>query len=158
MAVKPDRIGLLLDSPAPSTAKPMSADGSGVATSGSGKALRDAFMVAGNFSCAPRIKQVGDYLLRGAESGAFLFFNEASPDQRQVGVALEIASPASGTSSYASAEFSPEASGDCGASYQAIAYWPALSLPGRNFPTTHRSDCSGATSQYSSSTSWVGYS
>ena len=124
MAVKPDRIGLLLDSPAPSTAKPMSADGSGVATSGSGKALRDAFMVAGNFSCAPRIKQVGDYLLRGGESGAFLFFNEAAPDQRQVGVALEIASPASGTSSYASAEFSPEASGDCGASYQAIAYWP----------------------------------
>ncbi len=84
----------------------------------------DAFMVAGNFSCAPRIKQVGEYLLRGAESGAFLFFSEVAPDQRQVGVALEIASPASSASSYASAEFSPEASGGCSASYQAIAYWP----------------------------------
>ena len=124
IAAKPDGLGLLLDLPPPSAAKPTPAAGSAASSGGAGKALMDAFMVAGNFSCAPRIKQVGEYLLRGAESGAFLFFNEAAPDQRQVGVALEIASPASGTSSYASAEFSSEASGDCGASYQAITYWP----------------------------------
>jgi len=124
IAVKPNGLGLLLDLPAPSAAKPTSVDGATASSGGAGKALMDAFMVAGNFSCAPRIKQVGEYLLRGAESGAFLFFNEAAPDQRQVGVALEIASPASGTSSYASAEFSSEASGGCGASYQAISYWP----------------------------------
>ena len=63
----------------------------------------------------------------------FLFLPESALDQRQIGLALEIASPVGGLgsnsvsgspSAYASADFSPSFDGACGASYQAIAYWP----------------------------------
>jgi hypothetical protein len=63
----------------------------------------------------------------------FLFLPESALDQRQIGLMLEIVSPvgglgsnsdSGGSSAYASADFSPSFDGACGASYQAIAYWP----------------------------------
>jgi hypothetical protein len=101
-------------------------------TAGPGKALGELFARAGAVTCAPRVEQVGDFLLQGGEAGVFLFLPESAVDQRQIGLALEIVSPVgpgsnsvSGSpSAYASADFSPSVDGTCGASYQAIAYWP----------------------------------
>ena len=115
---------------APAAAQPPSALPS---TAGPGKALGELFGRAGAVTCAPRIEQVGDFLLQGGEAGVFLFLPETAIDQRQIGLSLEIASPVGGPvgnggsvspSAYASADFSPSADGTCGASYQAIAYWP----------------------------------
>ena len=100
---------------------------------GPGKALGELFFRAGAVTCAPRVEQVGDFLLQGGEAGVFLFLPESALDQRQIGLMLEIVSPvgglgsnsdSGGSSAYASADFSPTVDGTCGASYQAIAYWP----------------------------------
>jgi len=102
-------------------------------TAGPGKALGELFARAGAVTCAPRVEQVGDFLLQGGEAGVFLFLPESALDQRQIGLMLEIVSPvgglgsnsdSGGSSAYASADFSPSFDGACGASYQAIAYWP----------------------------------
>ena len=108
---------------APQPAAPQPAQAATPAA-GQGKALSEVLARAGVVTCGPRVEQIGDFLLQQGEAGAFLFLPESAPNQRQVGVALEIATPGAGPSAYASAEFSPEAAGGCGASYQAISYWP----------------------------------
>ncbi len=120
--------------PSPSSAQsPAAQPPASPSTAGPGKALGELFGRAGAVTCAPRIEQVGDFLLQGGEAGVFLFLPETAIDQRQIGLSLEIASPVGGPvgnggsvspSAYASADFSPSADGTCGASYQAIAYWP----------------------------------
>ena len=111
--------------PVPAPAPPVVSDPTGTAAkTGQGKALSDAFARAGVVTCGPRVEQIGDYLLRQAEAGAFLFLPVSAQDQRQVGVALELTAPGGGPGAYASAEFSPEPAGGCGASYQSISYWP----------------------------------
>ena len=120
---------------APSTSGPgkMPLPVAASSAAGLGKALGELFVRAGAVTCAPRVEQVGDLLLQGGEAGVFLFLPESAVDQRQIGLALEIASPVGGPgsnsgsgspSAYASADFSPSVDGTCGASYQAIAYWP----------------------------------
>jgi hypothetical protein len=113
-------------------AAPVKTASPAAAPAGPGKALGELFFRAGAVTCAPRVEQVGDFLLQGDEAGVFLFLPESAVDQRQIGLALEIVSPVgpgsnsvSGSpSAYASADFSPSVDGACGASYQAIAYWP----------------------------------
>jgi hypothetical protein len=133
--------------PAPSSAQsPAAQPPASPSTAGPGKALGELFGRAGAVSCAPRIEQVGDFLLQGGEAGVFLFLPESAPDQRQIGLSLEIASPVGGPgsnsasgspSAYASADFSPSVDGTCGASYQAIAYWPGscAEVAKTRFPT-----------------------
>jgi len=127
-------------------ATPPAAQPAEPSNAGLGKALGELFVRAGAVSCAPRIEQVGDFLLQGGEAGVFLFLPESAPDQRQVGLSLEIASPVGGPgsnsasgspSAYASADFSPSVDGTCGASYQAIAYWPGscAEVAKTRFPT-----------------------
>lgn len=110
--------------PAPATAAKPAAPPPAQPAAGQGRALSEVFGRAGVVSCGPRVEQIGDFLLQQGEAGAFLFLPESAPDQRQAGVALEIATPGAGPSAYASADFSPEAGGGCGASYQAVSYWP----------------------------------
>jgi hypothetical protein len=110
---------------APAAAPAIASDRTGTAAnSGQGKALSQAFARAGVVTCGPRVEQIGDFLLKQAEVGAFLFLPLSAQDQRQVGVALEVAAPGGGPSVFASAEFSPEPGGGCGASYESISYWP----------------------------------
>ena len=94
------------------------------AAGGQGKALSEVLARAGVVTCGPRVEQIGDFLLKQGEAGAFLFLPESALDRRQVGVALEVATVGNGPSAYASADFSPEASGGCDAGYQVINYWP----------------------------------
>ena len=110
---------------APAAAPAVASDRTGTAASiGPGKALSEAFARAGVVTCGPRVEQIGDFLLKQVEAGAFLFLPVSAQDQRQVGVALELATPGGGPSAFASAEFSPESPGGCGASYESISYWP----------------------------------
>ena len=114
-------------------AAPVKTASPAAAPAGPGTALGELFFRAGAVTCAPRVEQVGDFLLQGGEAGVFLFLPESALDQRQIGLMLEIVSPvgglgsnsdSGGSSAYASADFSPTVGGACGASYQAIAYWP----------------------------------
>lgn len=85
--------------------------------------ITQAAVNAGALACAGRINQVTNFITAGDPSGAFLFAPPAQPDQRITSVSIEINSkevPAA----YASASFAPNQANGCGATYDAVVYWP----------------------------------
>ena len=77
----------------------------------------------GVVSCAGRINQVSSFLGFGPEAGALLMTPPNNPDQRLVPLVMELQTPAG--QAYASVSFAPNQVNGCGASYDAVVYWPA---------------------------------
>lgn len=76
----------------------------------------------GILNCAFRINQLTQLLGFNDQSGALLIAPPNAPDQRVVPLAMEI--PAGGRSAYVSVQFAPNQANGCGASYDAVVYWP----------------------------------
>lgn len=76
----------------------------------------------GVLSCSGRINQVSSFLGFDAQAGALLMVPPTQPDQRLIPLAMEV--PTEGGSAYVSANFAPNQANGCGASYDAVVYWP----------------------------------
>ena len=86
-------------------------------------AVAQAAINAGAVSCASRINQVSRFISDGSKVGAFFFAPPAPPDQRLLSYSFEI-QPPKGQAIYASTSFAPNQANGCGATYEAITYWP----------------------------------
>ncbi len=77
-------------------------------------------------ACAARLEQVSNFLGFGPEAGAYLMTSGAgasgSADQRLLPLVLEV--PLGPTSAFISATFAPNQANGCGATYDAVVYWP----------------------------------
>lgn len=84
--------------------------------------LAKAAVQQGVLACAGRINQVSNFLGFSAEAGALLMVPPGSQDQRLLPLAMELPTPAG--PAFASASFAPNQANGCGASYEAVVYWP----------------------------------
>ena len=92
------------------------------ANSGLVNALTQAAVQQGVLSCASRINQVSQFLGFGAHTGAMLMLPPNQPDQRIVPMIMEV--PQDKLSTYVSVTFAPNQANGCGATYDAVNYWP----------------------------------
>lgn len=76
----------------------------------------------GVLACSGRINQVVSYLGVDDQAGGVLMLPAGPADQRLVPFAFELPTPTG--SAYVSASFAPNQSNGCGASYDAVVYWP----------------------------------
>jgi len=76
----------------------------------------------GVLSCASRIEQVTNFLGFGPQAGAALMQAPNNPDHRLVPLVMEI--PTQSSAAYVSATFAPNQANGCGATYDAVVYWP----------------------------------
>lgn len=77
----------------------------------------------GVLSCSGRINQVVNALGVTDKSGVVLMLPPVQQDQRLAPFALEMPTTL-GSSAYISATFAPNQANGCGASYDAVVYWP----------------------------------
>jgi hypothetical protein len=77
-------------------------------------------------ACAARLEQVTNFLGFGPEAGAFLMTPGAgaagSADQRLLPLVMEV--PIGPASAFITASFAPNQANGCGATYDAVVYWP----------------------------------
>lgn len=85
-------------------------------------AVTQAAVQKGVLTCAARINQVSGYLGFNAQAGALLMAPPAQADQRLVPLVLETPTPQG--SAYVSAAFAPNQANGCGATYDAVVWWP----------------------------------
>lgn len=78
----------------------------------------------GVLACSARVNQVVNFLGFNNNSGALLIFAPYQQDQRIAGLAMELPYPTVNNSSYVSATFGFNPATGCGASYDAVVYWP----------------------------------
>lgn len=76
----------------------------------------------GVFGCAGRINQMTNYLGFDAKSGAMLMLPPNGLDQRVIPLVMEV--PTASGNAYVSASFAPNQINGCGATYDAVVYWP----------------------------------
>lgn len=97
---------------------------------GQGKALANdmAHMVLqrGVYACAERVNQVSSFLGASSSSGAVAMVSQDQPNSRLFPMAMEV--PTETGSAFVSASFAPNQSNGCGASYDAVVYWPQSCL------------------------------
>ena len=62
------------------------------------------------------------FALPGQQAGGLLMLPSAPADQRLVPLAFELPTPSG--SAYVSASFAPNQANGCGATYDAVVYWP----------------------------------
>lgn len=74
-------------------------------------------------TCAPRAHELTNYMGFGTGAGVNLLLPNKDPDKRIAPVAMEVLTEETG-SVYVSATFAPDGSGGCGATYDAVSYWP----------------------------------
>lgn len=84
--------------------------------------VAQAAVQQGVLACAGRINQVSNFLGFGPDAGALLMVPPNGQDQRLVPLAMELRTPAG--PAYASASFAPNQVNGCGATYDAVVYWP----------------------------------
>lgn len=110
---------LLLHPPlyAQEDAKPATAQASRGANS-----VTQTAVAQGVLNCAARIEQVSNFVGYTAQAGAVLMIPPTQPDQRLVPLALEVPGPSG--AAYISATFAPNQANGCGATYDAVVYWP----------------------------------
>lgn len=85
-------------------------------------AVTQAAVRQGVLTCAARINQVSRFVGFSAQAGAVLMSPPAQPDERLVPIVLETPTPQGGA--YVSATFAPNQANGCGATYDAVAWWP----------------------------------
>ncbi|HCI52298.1 MAG TPA: hypothetical protein DE312_03025 [Gallionella sp.] len=84
--------------------------------------VTQAAVQQGVLNCASRINQVTNFLGFTPQAGALLMIPPAQPDQRVIPMVMEVTTDSG--SAYISANFAPNQANGCGASYDAVAYWP----------------------------------
>lgn len=91
-------------------------------------ALPNAVTVAavqqGVLTCSQRINQIANFIGMDERAGALLISPPSQPDQRLFALAAELPKRLPGSAAYVSATFSPTPVNTCGASYDAVVYWP----------------------------------
>jgi len=85
-------------------------------------AVTQAAVSTGVLACAGRINQVSSFLGYTPQAGALLMTPPAQPDQRLIPLAMEV--PNEFGAAYVSASFAPNQANGCGATYDAVVYWP----------------------------------
>ena len=85
-------------------------------------AVTQTAVSAGVLVCAGRINQVSTFLGYTPQAGALLMTPPAQPDQRLIPLAMEV--PNKPGAAYVSASFAPNQANGCGATYDAVVYWP----------------------------------
>ncbi len=73
--------------------------------------------------CAGRVDQVTGFLGFGTGAKALVMLPSGEPDRRLIPLSMEAADEQVGTT-YISATFAPNQANGCGATYDAVAYWP----------------------------------
>lgn len=86
-------------------------------------ALASQMAESGVRDCAGRVDQVTDFLGFGTGVKALVMMPPDEPNRRVIPVAMEAADPRVGAT-YISASFAPNQANGCGATYDAVAYWP----------------------------------
>jgi len=84
--------------------------------------ISQAALAQGVISCIPRINQVTSYVGYTDNLGAFLMAPTNQQDHRLIPIVMEI--PTDSGPAYVSAEFAPNQANGCGATYDAVIYWP----------------------------------
>lgn len=93
------------------------------APKGSGaNAITQAAVQKGVLNCVSRINQVSNFLGYSPQVGALLMLPPSQTDQRLVPLVMEV--PGEGGSAYVSATFAPNQANGCGATYDAVMFWP----------------------------------
>jgi hypothetical protein len=87
-----------------------------------GNAITQAGLQSGVKACAGRLEQVSAFLGFSPRAGAVLMTPPAEPDRSLVPLVMEL--PTEFGSAYASASFAPNQANGCGATYDAVMYWP----------------------------------
>jgi len=89
----------------------------------------------GVISCAGRIEQVTQYLGYTPQAGVLLMTPQVQPGQQMLPLVIEL--PTGNASAYVSASFAPNQANGCGATYDAVAWWPLSCevLARQQFPT-----------------------
>ena len=76
----------------------------------------------GILSCAARINQLSTYLGYNDKSAALLFNPGQQQDQRLIPIVMEL--QGNGPTAFASLSVAPNQANGCGATYDAVVYWP----------------------------------
>lgn len=77
---------------------------------------------SGVSTCLERVDQVTNFLVGKAPAGAVPFVSRELPNRRIISASMEI--PGQQGPAYATATFAPLGTQNCGASYDAVIYWP----------------------------------
>lgn len=85
-------------------------------------AVTQTAVSTGVLACAGRINQVSSFLGYTPQAGALLMTPSAQPDQRLIPLVMEV--PNESGAAYVSASFAPNQANGCGATYDAVVYWP----------------------------------
>lgn len=85
--------------------------------------LAQAMYKSGVVSCLDRINQVSNFVFGGYNSGAAMFVAPQAANAHISSASMEILPPRELV--YASADFAPYGTGECGAVYETVTYWPA---------------------------------
>lgn len=85
-------------------------------------AVTQTAVSTGALACAGRINQVSNFLGYTPQAGALLMTPLAQPDQRLIPLVMEV--PNESGTAYVSASFAPNQANGCGATYDALVYWP----------------------------------
>jgi hypothetical protein len=94
----------------------------------------------GMLSCASRVNQVSNFVGFGGNSGALVVTQPNIQEQRLFSIEMEV--PFDKSHAYINSVFSPNSSGGCDASYQAIVFWPSgcEEVAAKNFATLKRAN------------------
>jgi len=86
--------------------------------------ITQAAVQLGILNCAARINQVANFLGfdNRPDSGALLMAQPVLPDQKILPLVMEL--PAGENTAYVSVTFAPNQANGCGATYDAVVYWP----------------------------------
>ena len=76
----------------------------------------------GVISCVARINQVTNYLGYRDNTSAVLMVPSVQQDQQLISIVMAV--PMADSTAYASADFAPNQSNGCGATYDGVVYWP----------------------------------
>jgi hypothetical protein len=98
-------------------------------------AVTQAAVQQGVFNCAGRINHVTSFLGYTPKAGVLLMTPPTQPDQRLIPLVMEM--PNEGGSAYVLASFAPNQANGCGATYDAVSWWPGTcdSVAAAQFPT-----------------------
>lgn len=92
------------------------------ANAGGANAIAQAAVQKGVLNCVGRINQVSNFLGYSPQVGALLMVSPSQADQRVLPLVMEV--PGEGGSAYISATFAPNQANGCGATYDAVVFWP----------------------------------
>ena len=90
---------------------------------GSPNAMTRSVVQRGVLSCAARVEQVTRFLGYGSQAAAHFMPPPAPADQRLFSMQMELPAGATGNS-FVDMSFAPQQANGCGATYQAVSFWP----------------------------------